>query len=429
MSHACLDQSESHHCMNILILNVHSALNPGDDAIMHATLQSLAERYPNASITVAANDPSSWLKHGGIGVVGSFTTWVIDRRGGGWRWRKPLLPMYTGLLAFSALLYRFSHRRLLFGRPEQEALLQAYYGANLVLSCGGGNFYAHRALSPGFVWALLAVAFAVALGKKVVMLPQSIGPIAGAAQRLCARLVFNRVYRILVREGRSQAFLSALGVSKPDVTVLADLAFALPPVPEGASEFARRSGALRVGVTVIDRAAQDPSFPHQRRYEDAVVGTLIRLARERSVEVHLFVQCSGPTLDQDDRPATSRIYERVRSTSPNVMLAGPSSGPFELEKAYSRMDCMVGSRMHTGVHALRAAVPVVLMAYQPKAAGMMEMFGLERYCFDIASVTEQELYSVVCEVLARRGELKSQIAERHRHVRERLADWAAYLED
>ena len=146
--------------MNILIVNLHSALNLGDDAIMQATLRALKESFPEAIITAAANDPDSWRKYTDISVVGSLAWWVIDRSRGAWRWRKPHAIMYAGLLALAIGLYRSLNVKFLFGSAEQRRLLTAYYSADLVLSCGGGNFYAHRPLSIAFIWSLLTLATA-----------------------------------------------------------------------------------------------------------------------------------------------------------------------------------------------------------------------------------------------------------------------------
>ena len=45
--------------MRILIINVHSALNLGDDAIMAATLEGIRAHYPDAVVTISANDPGA----------------------------------------------------------------------------------------------------------------------------------------------------------------------------------------------------------------------------------------------------------------------------------------------------------------------------------------------------------------------------------
>ena len=187
--------------MKILILNVHSALNLGDDAIMRTTVQTLGETFADVQITVAANDPTSWQQ-----VTAKSKFWVrwrpgllIRPRHAGAQ-RAYLMPFVAGLLFCAATAYRLFGIELRWGTPEQRRLLDCYYQADLILSCGGGNFYAHRPLSPALIWALLSLAFAAVLGKQVTMLPQSFGPIEGRLQRWLARWTFSRAHLMMARE-------------------------------------------------------------------------------------------------------------------------------------------------------------------------------------------------------------------------------------
>jgi len=415
--------------LNILILNIHSALNLGDDGIMYETLKALRSEYPGATITIAANIPDSWRKYDGVHIVGSITTWVVSRKNDEWHWRKAMLLPYIGFLMFTAMLYRLFHLRLLFGHSEQRKLLRAYYDADLVLSCGGGNFYAHQPTSPSFVWSLLTLTFAHWLGKRIVLLPQSIGPIEGIFQRFLARFVFNRVTRILLREYYSLLLLKKLKVNVP-VFVLPDLAFGSSLISSDDHILTVQSdGAVHIGVTVIDRAAQKKGFINQQIYEDALVSLLVRLNREYAVHIYFFVQCYGPTRDQDDRYSTRRVYDRVRQQTADVSLLDSFKSAAEIRTAYKYMDCVIGSRMHTGVFALSVAVPVVLVAYQPKAFGIMQMFELEQYCCSIEQVTEKELSKLVYEVLDNRQELSLHIAQHLALVQKQLLGWVRHLEE
>ena len=70
-----------------------------------------------------------------------------------------------------------------------------------------------------------------------------------------------------------------------------------------------------------------------------------------------------------------------------------------------------------------------LFGYQPKALGTMVLFGLERYCLDIATVTADELLARVCEVLERRFALAQQIAVRRAEVQAVLQGWSCLLQE
>ncbi len=414
--------------MRFLIVNVHSARNLGDDAIMQATLDGLRTAFPEAQVTVAANDPHSWQRYRSIQVVGSLASWVADPARGEWRKRGYLMPITLLLLVGAAFLYRVFGLRPVWGTLDQQELLRSYYDADLVLSCGGGNFYAHRVLSPAFIWALVSLGFALALRKPVVMLPQSFGPIVGSVQRLLARWTFSRVRLIMAREPRALAFVRETLQVKAPVVLVPDMAFAL--AVETLQPVAIVSLPVRrIGVTAIDRSAQDPNFAGQIRYEGTLVTLLTRLASQYNAHICFFCQSYGPSPDQDDQHIARRLFEELRQNGVDVILRTDFRNAHEIIAAYSQLDMVIGTRMHTGIFALAAGVPVLLIGYQPKACGMMATLGLERYCCDIEQVDADRLYEMACEIFATEPELRFQIRERLAEVRNRSDEWLSYLKE
>lgn len=414
--------------MRVLILNVHSALNLGDDAIMRATLEAFRIAFPEAQITVSANDPSSWEKYHEIRVVGSLATWVADPARGKWRKRAYMIPPTLILLLGAVMLYRLCKVRLVWGAPHQRCLLMSYYDADLVLSCGGGNFYAHRRLSPAFIWALLSLAFAAALGKQIVMLPQSVGPIVGFMQRLLARWTFAHVCLIMVREPRTCAFIREVLRVQTPIVLLPDLAFGLLRGVIRKEAVSSKSNR-QIGVTVIDRSAQEPGFSGQQHYEKTLVTLLTRLAHQYHARILVFCQSFGPSLDQDDRPMAEQLYRQLRQLGIETTLHTDFQDAGEIIAAYSELDMVIGTRMHTGVFALSAGVPVLLIGYQPKSCGMMVTFGLERYCCDIKDVNVDILYELACEILAHEEELRSHIVERLCDIQSHASTWVKYIRE
>jgi colanic acid/amylovoran biosynthesis protein len=413
--------------VKVLIVNLYSAQNLGDDAILYETLRGLGEVLPAAQVTLAATDPQSWRKYEDVQAVGSLTTWVACLRAGHWRARVLAAPFYLGLLALVVLLHRLFGTRLLLGSEEKRRLLSAYYTADLVLSCGGGNFYAHSSFSPFFIWSLLALGLAVGLGKRVVMLPQSVGPIEGRLQRRTARFVFDRVETVMLRERRSEDFVRNVLRLKKRPVVLPDLAFGPTPTMIPPAILREREARPRIGVTVIDRAAQIEAFSHQEAYELAVASALVRLHREREADVYFFSQCNGPNLAHDDRRVVRRMARRLQEQNVSAGVLDAFDDALALKAAYACMDCLIGSRMHSGILALSSSVPVMLIGYQPKSCGVMASMGLERYCCDIETVTSDWLYEGVCRALENRKDLVEQIAARYAETQARLREWVRYL--
>lgn len=408
--------------MNILIVNLHSALNLGDDAIMTVTLDGLRLRYPSAQITLAANDPDSWSRYH-LPTLPSMCSWLGDCRLGRFRTGAWRLPGILVLLLLAALLNRLFSIKLQLGNQDARALLIAYYQADLVLSCGGGNYYAQRSYSPSFVMALLSIAFAVGLKKPVVMLPQSFGPVEGKVQHLLARWVFRRAHLVTARESESLRFFEE-NLSLPAPLLLTDLAFGLPPIY-------LRSDQLtypKIGITIIDRQAQDRRFSRQAGYEQSLMEVLQFAQVQYHAEIHIFVQCSGPSVDQDDRHTAERLNTHLVASNAarSVFLHPPCRSALELRQLYTQMDVLIGSRLHTGILGLGCSTPVIIIAYQPKTIGIMRDAGLADKCFAIQDVTGQDLITSLSDVLADLPAARRQTATAYQAQYQRIANW--YIE-
>ncbi len=405
----------------ILIVNVHSARNLGDAGIMQATLDKLRHSYPGAQITVAANDPASWAGCDVAAIVPSLATWVGDPLQGRWRgivWRGPLWGVW---LAWAALGHRLGARWTL-GAPDQRVTQNAYYAADLVVSCGGGNFYAARPASPALWAALVAIAWALALGKPVVMLPQSLGPIVGKVQSWLTRLVLRHVAQIWVREPRSLETARTQLRLTGRVELLPDMALGLPPVaprplPAG----------IKLGLCAMDRGAQQSGFADQAVYERALVEFGAGVQRSHHVQIYLIVQVFGPSPDQDDRKIAGRLQAQFATRGIEAVVIDDCTSPEAIQAVYAAMDLVVATRMHAAIFALTCGVPVIALGYQPKSCGMMEMIGLGDYCWAMADVSAAELAKRARAILDQPTPVRTQIATAMREVRAALADWRVLL--
>lgn len=396
---------------SVLITNLHSAQNLGDEAINRVTLEMVTTAFPAAKVTFAANHPQSWQKFAEVHTLASMSTWGGDAVTGDWKSKSWQLPFFAALLGLCAFVYRYFGRKLYFGSQQQRTLQAAYYAADLVLSCGGGNFYANSATSPAYLWSLLTVAFAVALGKPTWLLPQSIGPISGQIQRFLTRLTLNRTEQILVREQRSLAFASdELGLTAP-IQLMPDLAFGLASVGTLPSALVSqpRNDIIHIGLTPMDRQAQDKRFGRQKEYEEILVSLVQKLSQEQPIRCSIIAQCHGPSADQDDRVVARRLYEKLLSLGVEVELCDAFDNLNDLLLHFRQLDCLIGTRMHTAILGFTQSIPTTLLAYQPKAHGVMQMMQMADYCIDIHNVTFEALSQRVRRMLEQRSMLVEQI--------------------
>lgn len=388
--------------MRIVITNNHSMLNAGDHMIMRETLRMLRTTMPNAQVELIFNHPDyARSVVPDCSIHPSPITWVTSlqpdgtyRMGGRWRrWSN------LALLLFSALFYRFFGVRLFpFLARHKRILLSALADADLVLVCGGGNFYTTNAgdgLTGWFGFTLSCCAVALLMGRPVVLLPQSIGPFHSSTQRRAMAAIVRHARLTCVRERVSLRVLHELGSAQKALYV-PDLAFgAQSEATAAASALLDRTGVtgskatLRVGMSIIDWQTQYPLFSRQCEYEDAVIG-FINTMTAQGGQIVLFGQSCGPSAHDDDRRINTRIYARVADPQ-SVYLVNEVVPPDVLQAAYGAMDYFVGTRMHSVILALNAGTRVLTIGYLHKTRGVFETLGLQEQYLDINTITAAQL--------------------------------------
>jgi colanic acid/amylovoran biosynthesis protein len=189
------------------------------------------------------------------------------------------------------------------------------------------------------------------------------------------------------------------------------------------------SQRLRVGITIIDRGAQDPQFQNQSNYESALESAITKLIETNQADIFLFVQCYGPSPSHDDRIITNRVYQKLQNDSRKINILESFEDALAIKDAYGLMDMVIGTRMHTGVFALSQGIPAILIGYQPKAKGMMEAVGLDRFYCDIDQISPESLCLMVDNLLDERNLLGLQITERCQALRPIADAWLAHIDN
>lgn len=419
--------------MNVLLLNAHSPKNAGDLAILHEVVAMLRAAYPGAHLTATMNDPDRQHLPSGVRYVDSFTRWVvrIDARGE-WSWRKWLVPLYGCWLLLSAISFRLAGLRLLPRGSSRRATMAALYEADVVVVIGGGHLYARRRLNIAFAWLWLGLVLAPLMGKPLVFLPQSFGPLPGRLQQAMLRLLLRHSAFVAARELHSLRLLAAIGVRRP-VFLLPDLAFgsaareakSMMRVPE--LEALLASGGPVVGLTLMDWQAQNVRFQNQKRYEEAALA-LIRHVAGQGGRVAIFAQCIGPTAGQDDRIIARRIVARAHAEQLPIVFVERVLSPGQLRDAYARLDVLVATRMHSAIFALGGGVPTLVVGYLYKSIGIMELLGLGRFALAIDSLDTPTLLARFDELWAERSAVRLRLADRIPLLRHTLEQLPALLE-
>ena len=388
--------------MRVVITNNHSMLNAGDHMILRETLEMLRAADAGVQVDLVFNEPASGqAAFPGHRVHPSPVSWVASLRPDGSyalagrtaRWG------YLVLLVLSALWFRATSWALFpFVDARKRALLRAIARADLVLVCGGGNFYtphAYDGLTGWFGFTLSCCAVALLMRKPLALLPQSIGPFHSSSQRHAMAAIIRRARLTCVRERASLRLLEELGCAQRALC-LPDMAFgAQADAAEAARAVLERAGVLpqqaafRVGMSLLNWRDQYPQFQGQNRYESAVLACIDALTAQGG-QVVLFAQCCGPSAAEDDRRTGARVHAQVADPG-RVHVVAEQVPPDVLQAAYAGMDYFIGTRMHAVILALNAGTPALAIGYLHKTRGVLEELGMRERCLDIGTITPEQL--------------------------------------
>jgi len=415
--------------MNILIINLHSSLNLGDAAIMEETIRQLHMAFPYAHFTLATNNPDTHIQYAAqVGVVGTFKSWVYrvgkDRQ---IRYNLPAVPFAFVAASVAGLAFRFFGRPLYLTRdPEKRRLMEAYFSADIVVNCGGQVLTTSRRAAFSYVIVVLSSLYAPLVGKPLYMFPQTIGPFYSRPHRWLAEAVLRYTRIVLVRDQElfDEAIHSA--VVRRKARHLPDAALGLAPGdPERGWEILREIGIepmpqmLTVGMTVLQWGEIRRSFERQSEYEQAMVSLMRYIVREMDGRVLLFGQGLGPSYMEDDRLLAKELRDKVGLPPDRVVVVGHVKTPRDLVDAYSTLDILVGTRMHSNIMAMVSHVPVLAVAYTlKKHRGVFRSLRMERWICDMETLDGDQLIEAFRQAWAMRDETRRYLAETMPAVRE-----------
>lgn len=294
-----------------------------------------------------------------------------------------------------------SPKAIATGRSDFLAALRS---ADVVVDIGEGDSWTDIYGGKRFAFHAGTKIAALALGKPLVLAPQTIGPFTSPWRRRLAIGIMGRARAVYARDALSANFLRTCDLST-ETDEFVDVAFRLP--------FARRprdSARRRVGLNVSGllyrggyRTANE--FGMTIDYP-ALMHRLIQYwSAARDTEIHLVPHVVAFDGNDDDRTLIPELTTRF----PNLVVPPAFVNASEAKSYMSGLDFVVGGRMHACIGAFSAEVPVVPIAYSRKFNGLFDTLGYPHYV-DGRAVDTDAAFAAVVEGYENRAALAAAIA-------------------
>lgn len=301
---------------------------------------------------------------------------------------------------------------LLWGRSD---FLKQLRQCDLVVDIGEGDSWADIYGGTRFGFHAGTKLAALALGKPLVLSPQTIGPFNTPWRARLADAIMNRARAVFARDHISTAYLHEHRI-KAETAEYIDVAFRLPfePRPRGAG------GGVRAGLNISGLLYRG-GYKHANEFGltidyPALIHRLIEHWQAQGVELHLIPHVTAPGGADDDRTIIPELTARY----PTLIVPPPFASASEAKSYMSALDFVSGGRMHACIGAFSARTPVVPIAYSRKFNGLFGTLGYHHFVDGRAADTDTAFAQVVAG-FDDRARLAADIEPGLALARERLA--------
>jgi polysaccharide pyruvyl transferase WcaK-like protein len=402
----------------IVITEAFSPRHIGNWALAVCAVEQLRSAFPNGQITILARDPEGITEITGERSIAklfpymphhaSFLTQIL------WAIPNTLWALVAGIILLISRgdLHRFSGPARAFTRGARRNAFEAILEADLIVSISG------ESINEDFLKKLPFVLFTywlpARLGKPVVLFPQSFGPLHSGFFRRISLAVFNRCALLMPREHESMRFLIELGLPPERCPLVPDVATALRPIGEQATEallkklgLDRKEGPL---MAITPSVFQDSGDTHIRHLAGATRRFLDKHSGARTIV--LIGNRSGGICGCNDRSVAEKFMEFLDSDGRVRPLLDCDLSPAEFKGLCSSIDLFITCRMHMAILATMTCTPTIALATQGKILDYMRICDQEKYVVSIKDgLSEEGLLSAMEEALASAQQIICQLAE------------------
>ena len=375
--------------MKVLLVGNHTCGNRGDAAILRGLVSELRAQEPSIDIDIISRFPvsSSYL----LGEkVHSDTLDAFHRNHQGIKGRvfKIALPWLlrmtcAGLPLFILPNHFVKHIKNL---QKYDAIIQV-----------GGSFFVDLYGETQFEHALSALT----AGKPIYLLGHSVGPFERKRFKSLAKMVFDNVSLLSLRERVSLAHVKGLSCENSVISQGADTAWLVPnlTIPLKNHWYKKLQEKKTIAITVRNLAPFDRRLGiSQDSYEHAM-SMMIKALIQKDYRVVLFSTCTGiDSYNRDDRMVALNIAEKIDNSTECIVIMDELND-IELGQCLSECILTIGTRLHSAIISMNFNTPAIALNYEHKSKGIMAQLGVPECSSDLTELVDGSLTNKVFDLL------------------------------
>lgn len=432
--------------MKYSLVHCYTDKNKGDAAIIISTIQLIKDIDSNAEIslhsTYGHNDLRLETDHT---IIKKYATNLLPAI-----FPEPLIPfgtkieklrILTFLLIFiKSLLILISKNKIylnIFLNNKELTAVDDMLNSDVIISKGGSflcteNSSIRQTLS--LVRMLYPFIFAKRYSKKNVIFSQSLGPVVGKFNIWLFKKVLSNVNKIYLRESlclNKYKYVREVCLDNK-CKVIPDSAFYLK-ADSDSKPISINKNYFNVGYTIVDHDFKYIDLKAEKNfkvkaYKDSIINSMKYLIDNHNAEIHIYPQVQADiSIDgHNDMRISNEIRDFFKNTKyeNKINFYNENWTPIELRNLYGLMDIFIGTRLHSVIFSLSVGTPAINIAYHgTKSQGILASVSeYEKYVIDINTIKEEQLISLIDELILNKAEIKSKLNNSIDTINQHLLD-------
>lgn len=336
------------------------------------------------------------------------------------------------LMLYSLILKLVPLRRVKAKMVAGNFYLRHISESDIIASIAGGDSFSDIYGLGRFFYVVLPQLLCLFMGKRLVLLPQTLGPFNGNIAKSIARYIMNRSNIIYSRDYQGIKEVQELlefNINNNKLRFCYDVGFVVDPVkpetiniegfPEKTKENSNLVGVNVSGLLFMGGYTKNNMFEFKLDYKELVYDLIKFIIETKNSRVLLVPHVFGSGKDSEsDSLICEKLYDELKTKyEDKIYLVRGTYDQSQIKYIIGFCDFFIGSRMHACIAALSQNIPTVSIAYSKKFVGVMETIGIDSLVADPRYMDKTDILGIIDRAYSDKGLIRKQLEQKMPEVK------------
>lgn len=289
-------------------------------------------------------------------------------------------------ILLTMVLYKLSGGKVGFGQFYKDLTKVDH-----ILNISGGDGFSDIYSSHTFRHLFWPSLLGALLNKKLILLPQTIGPFKNRTNKILANYALRKAEKVFVRD---LAFTNQLKKMDFKYELTSDVSFYMKPQEV---DINIEKNAVGINVSGLAYYNHFKDLKNRFPYYRELIISVIEFFQKKNVPVFLVPHTYNhelPEIDADDLQASKDVLKTLKKKTGVTVIDTDYIAP-EIKYIISKFDFFIGTRLHANFAAIFSEVPVFGLAYSYKFSGTFDRYGLKNNYSYVIDMKKENINGIV----------------------------------